>query len=656
MLADDPARPEADKLPLALRTQVVRQLSSTRYRRGVRQVMGRSALVVGNPSVANFGASFAGPNGQPLADPPPLAGAEEEAHAIARVLGGLGYTVRTEIGEDRQASDVMAALYRAPYRILHVSAHGVFDLPHRDGCSRSGIVLSDGLLITAAEIDAMETVPELVFLNCCHLAKVDIGRDGNKLAASIARQLIDIGVRCVVVAGWAVNDATAREFGETFYRELLMQRKSFGEAVFAARCAVWKGVGQDITWGAFQAYGDPGWRADPRLDGATPFGEQSYATPDEMLDELARARIEFARKRDRQSEREAKRQIDAIEQSLKRRCPPSWLALPQLQSALGATWRDVGQFERARAAYLAAIRSEDRVGYVPIRDIEQLANVEARLGERKGDIALVELALERLAKLDSLVGAPPDPELVPIVNVERSAIRGSAWKRKASIYARELLSGKLAPNAVKVTSEKMRAALAESVTAYREAEGAPGGAQFDPYTMLNRLALEALTPWPFPEARAQAIDLAQQCRKAAAAKLARSPDVWSAVMQPEALLMERLIEGRLGESGEGGNTALEEVAIAYAEGFANVPITPAQLDSVVTNLELLSRFFAALALAEPRGALARTAGRLLELTERIRPGRAPRGSRPAPQRSAAAPERQRRRPAKRAKRAARRRR
>ena len=41
---------------------------------------------------------------------------------------------------------------------------------------------SGGLLITAAEIEAMETVPELVFLNCCHVGKVDATvRDGNKL-------------------------------------------------------------------------------------------------------------------------------------------------------------------------------------------------------------------------------------------------------------------------------------------------------------------------------------------------------------------------------------------------------------------------------------------------------------------------------------------
>ena len=61
MLADDPSAPDDDKRPLALRTAVVRQLASSRFRRQVRQVMNRDALVVGNPSVEGFGAAFPRP-------------------------------------------------------------------------------------------------------------------------------------------------------------------------------------------------------------------------------------------------------------------------------------------------------------------------------------------------------------------------------------------------------------------------------------------------------------------------------------------------------------------------------------------------------------------------------------------------------------------
>ena len=44
----------------------------------------------------------------------------------------------------------------------------------------------------------------------------------------------------------------------------------------------------DITWGAFQAYGDPGWRIDPRADEGAGQDDGLYVSPDELLDELAR--------------------------------------------------------------------------------------------------------------------------------------------------------------------------------------------------------------------------------------------------------------------------------------------------------------------------------------------------------------------------------
>ncbi len=404
MLADAPGRGD-DGLPLALRTPVVRQLASTRFRRQVRQGSERTALVVGNPSVEGFGAAFPDPRHPEGTDPPALPGAEAEASAVAGVLGGLNYRVTQAIGADQRASEVLALLYRQPYRIVHISAHGVFDLLHRDGLRRSGVVLSDGLLITAAEIDAMETVPELVFLSCCHLGQVDATvRDGNRLAASVAGELIEIGVRCVVVAGWAVDDQLAQLFGETFYRSLLQLGLPFGDAVFEARRAVWTRKRDDITWGAFQAYGDPGWRAEPR-DAGVRSGKaaEPFVSPEELLDALASLRADLSRRR--QTERETRAQAQAVQHLLDTRCPPEWLALPPLQSALGATWRDLGRYEEARRAYLKAVQAQDRTGRVPISDIEQLAGVEARLGELSGDAGLIRRALQRMQQLDALVSA-----------------------------------------------------------------------------------------------------------------------------------------------------------------------------------------------------------------------------------------------------------
>jgi hypothetical protein len=660
MMADDPTRSQEDRRPLALRTAVVRQLTASRFRARVRQAMDRTALVIGNPSVEGFTIAFPGPKSRPAQPPPDLPNAKAEAEAVAGVLRSAGYTV-TPLLEGSKAIDVMGKLYAQPYRVLHISAHGVFDIRHVEGRRRSGVLLSDGLLITAAEVEAMETVPELVFLNCCHLGQVDdpTVRGGNKLAASIARELIQIGVRCVVVAGWAVNDAWARVFGEAFYEHLLLRRRPFGDAVFAARKAVWEANRTDVTWGAFQAYGDPGWLAEPRADDGGGAGRDGfYASPDELLDELARIRADFSRKRDRQGDRELQTQVDTVRRIIESRCPPAWPAMPEVQSALAATWRDLGRFEDARDAYRSAIQAEDKAGRVPIKDIEQLADIEARLGEQRearrraaaagaaeappgeqeeSPESLIDLAISRLETLDHLVSAQAhaaagDPAGMP-VNAERSALRGGAFKRKASLYAQRVLAREQpAPEKGDAERLKMLEALEASAEAYRRAEASPGDHRFRPYNALNRLALKALLPWETPADRGAAIALAQHCRLAAAQSYARRPNVWDAAMQAEAVLVEHLIDGSLGRTGDGGQSAFEEVVRAYEHAMSNVTIKPSQLDSLLSQMETLSTFYDALSVdaGERSKPLRRVADRLLELLQRLQPGRPPRRNRPTP--------------------------
>ncbi|MEO8545861.1 MAG: CHAT domain-containing protein, partial [Burkholderiaceae bacterium] len=649
MLADDPLRKDDDKRPLALRTAVVRQLSSTNFRRQVREGIDRTALVIGNPSSQGFVEAFPGTPQRPMTAPPALPGAESEAVAVAAVFQGLGYEVVQVIGDEAPAKDVLAALYRRPYRFMHISAHGVFDLLHNDGLRRSGVVLSDGLLITAAEIAAMETVPEVVFLNCCHLGKVEFGREGNKLAASVSRELIDIGVRCVVVAGWAVSDDKAQRFGEAFYEHLLLRRRPFGDAVFEARKVVWDLDKSDITWGAFQAYGEPGWLAEPRADGAGgPDIDDAYASPEELLDELARIRADLSRKRDRQDERASRAQAQRIERLLKGRCPPGWLDFPQLQSALGATWYDLNLLEKARTSYLLAVQAEDHVGQVPIRDIEKLANIEARLGERMGTLsgrtgtaddsesgqALIETAIGRLDGLNTLlsVRAQTGATLTPPFNAERSALLGSAYKRLAGLHAQRILGQHASAAELAVSVKGMTAALGASSAAYRAAEHNPGSGQFSPYLALNRLAIEALAPEAADSPRATAIEVARQCGNAAAQANTPDNDPWDKIMQADALLVERMLDGTLGSTGDAGLAVLNEVADAYELSLSNVIVKPSQIDSMVSQMELLSRFADALSLTgdpKRRLPLRRIADRLLDLAKRLHPGRNSRADRPA---------------------------
>ncbi|KQP23040.1 CHAT domain-containing protein [Pseudorhodoferax sp. Leaf267] len=664
MLADAPQRgpqcADDDRLPLALRTAVVRQFATTKFRRQLRESAGRNALVVGNPSVHGFTKAFPGTPDRPMAEPPKLGGAEAEALAVVAAFKGLGYDVVPEVGEDRNAKDVLAALYRRPYRFVHISAHGVFDLLHADGKRRSGVVLSDGLLITAAEIAAMEMVPELVFLNCCHLGKIEgraddpraqvaVGADGNKLAASVARELIDIGVRCVVVAGWAVSDLQAQRFGQGFYEHLLLRRETFGQAVFEARRLVWADDAKDITWGAFQAYGEPGWRAEPRADNAGgPGSDGTYSSPEEVLDGLARIRSELRRRPGQQDERELRARAKQVEQMLEQRCPAGWAGLPQLLSALGATWYDLQRFKQARTAYLAAVQAEDLDGRVPIRDIQTLANAEVRLGEKLGTLiqddpqsggtasgeALIRIAMKRLDGLDALIAARGDdlPAALHPVNTERSALRASAYKRLAGLYARRILAAGDAPAAQRAAwREAMVAALTATAAAYRAGDRDPDGARPSPYHALNRLAVQVLWPGIDAAGRAGALALASQCAEAVAQERSRGQDPWADVMQVEAELVASMLDGRLARTDDEGRAALEQLQRSYDDCLANVVVTPVQLDSMASQMELLSRCADALQMTgDPRGTdLVTLAGRLLELVRHLQPHGPARQDRPS---------------------------
>ncbi|MDM0011608.1 CHAT domain-containing protein [Variovorax sp. J22P168] len=652
MLTDPLFTPEAQGdgplLPLALCTPVVRQLSSSTFRRDVRQSLARNAYVIGNPSVQGFGLAFPDPANPGRQDPDALAGAEVEATAIATLFANMGYDVSRAIGADKLATDVLAKLYRKPYRILHVSAHGVFEQPHADGLRRSGVVLSGGLLITAAEIAAMESVPELVFLNCCHLGRIDPGsaagptvRDGNKLAASVARELMDIGVRCVVVAGWAVDDKLAQQFGEVFYQSLLQNRRPFGTAVFEARQALWAARPDNVTWGAFQAYGDPLWLAEAEADGAggASKGRSAFVSLDEMLDELARARVEASRRPDRPLDSDRQARIRAIEDARDRRCPPAWLRLPALQSALGATWRELGCHEQARQALMSAIQAVDLQGRVPIRDIEQLAAVEIELGaERAGQdfrsaegLPLVEQGLERLLSLDKLVAGPGlgAPGVSSAVNSDRYALLASGHKRRAVVFALQLLrAGGSAAQRERWTKGMGESAQA-GVLAYERAQGAPGDDSFRPYPALHGLALRiVLDDWNLADEAAAGVALARQCGLAVSRLHALGGDPWDVVLSPEAVLVERLRDGSLAAAGAVGDAALDEVLVAYRNAIEHLGPKVRHVDRTVEHMEMLAVLFDARFLLGAGPGYRRMADALLALVGQLRPGRTPRTGRP----------------------------
>jgi len=613
----------ADQEPLAVRASIIRQLSSSTFRRHVRQTLQPVAYVVGNPSTENFFTMFPDPDRRPTDGLDSLAGAEEEAEVVVEALSREGYQVESTIGQGRSALDVLTPLYQRPYRIVHIAAHGLFEAPAADGLARTGVVLSDGLLLGAAEISQMEIVPDLVFLNCCHLAQGSpMPVAYNRLAYSISRELIEIGVRCVIAAGWAVDDDAAYTFAETFYRAILRDKLQFGDAVFEARRETYQKHGSSITWGAYQTYGDPGWRVDPRAESSSHTSDLGkFVALEELVDQIRRVRLSIYRHSQAVTKTEAASILAQLKQLLNR-CPSGWLSHPAVSFELAQTYALLGDeyFEETCKLYSAAIVAEDKLGHVPIAAVEQLANLESRLAESKGDPDLAERAIARLHNLNKMAAGAGDTggdrhAAGSATNGERASLIASAYKRKAAIYARRIVTGDASAATIKGFNEAIDA----SLTAYQIASRKWSDTQFDPYPALNALSLRALEG-KYQAGLADCLGYAERANE----RFTRSPDVWSAVTAADAFLVGSLCQGDLGGEGVQYEKTFEQVYQRYADALSHLQVAPKDLESVAQQLCLLALFFEAKGAtrraAKRAKAAATTATRLRRLAGKILPG------------------------------------
>lgn len=575
----------ADDKPLALRLAVVRQLQAPRFRQQPRQTSSRVACVIGNPGSEGFYTQFVGEGIGGSTGLSSLDGAREEAERVLTLLDQHGYTCEPSI-EEENGVDIINKLYRHPYRLLHIAGHGVFEHRTRQGEHRTGVVLSGGLLITAAEIEAMEVVPELVFLNCCHLGTVKNEPVAfNRLAASVAGQLIEMGVRAVVACGWAVDDQPAMAFADSFYREML-NGTPFGAAVFLARKEAETTKPASNTWGAYQAYGDPSYQLEAPQSGASAgLGAAaivtrgwSLVTPLELIDRLQQleAHVQHGV---RQAESADPLLVEL--RDLLAATPASWLDQADVAVAVADIHRAFGGplLEEACHHYRAALRGQRGTDGPPLRAIARLADLEARLGERNGDERRVLAAIDRLRALirGASDGSAPrlDASLAEGPAVWQ-ALLGSAQKRLAALRSRALLASNLTgQDALQGVLEPLEA----SIAAYGLAGEASG-------QQLRRLALEAVrgldTPAD-PGATRQAKALQEEQRSHASTEGVFG----SAVALADALLVRHLVDRRLAADDAAGERAAHQVEEAYQDVFATLRGTPHDRQCVWEELSLL---------------------------------------------------------------------
>ncbi|WP_454868465.1 CHAT domain-containing protein [Pseudomonas farris] len=393
----DPGRPMAEEqAPWAIRSKLLRKLRTENYRE---QVLDANAdayvLVIGEPHTDTQRY-------------PRLPGARAEAHAIARLMESYlpADKVQSLIAEDTDpclkvdALAVTSALLAHDWRIVHIAGHGeppLFEaLPVLDNDAPTkrenqakmrdprGIVLSNNIFLGPREMKSMRVVPELVFINCCHLGAVDpakllkvahLNYDRPRFAATVAEELIAIGVRCVVVAGWAVEDGTASLFATQFYSQLLNGNR-FIDAVASARREAWKADPAGNTWAAFQCYGDPDWVFARALGDAN----QPASAPDQGFDSIASPQalvlaLEIAID-DSRYKKVPKTQVISMVETLESRFAHQWIEMGAVCEAFAQAWAEAGETERAIGWFERAIGAND--GSASLKASEQLGDLRAR--------------------------------------------------------------------------------------------------------------------------------------------------------------------------------------------------------------------------------------------------------------------------------------
>ncbi|MEO8600961.1 MAG: CHAT domain-containing protein [bacterium] len=564
--------------PLALERGVLRQLETHDYRERVEITAERTALLIGDPETGGFAT--------------PLPGAATEVRAVERSLSGAGFVVRSCIQSDPDA--ILTALHANAYRVLHLAGHGVHDFPVEPAANDSagscapagdtgatssartraprrvsGMVIGDRVFLTAAAVKQMRRVPELVFINCCHLARVDRAtplsaplQEGHfqRFAANIAAQFIEMGVRAVVAAGWAVDDAAAETFATAFYAHLL-RGTPFGTAVLRARNDTYDRHPGFNTWGAYQCYGDPAYTFVP--DGAA--GDD--ATPASPVAAVETLRdLEHVAQRARTCGPEEMGQFLQRLDHLASAIRPDWLLRGDILAALGIAYGELRRFDRAVLELRRALAAD---GSPSVAAIEQLANFESRaaIDLQKGvadglkgeqPAALVQGAIDRLTRLLELGRTG-----------ERLSLLGAAYKRQA-----QLTSG-----------DQRRAALKKMASCYREAHGPGEGERTftvgDPYPLLNWLTAEILYDWAGGKSGVDVARWLQEARGEGVKRDTRQPDFWAGTVAPDCDVLIHLLSGDLDQA-----TVRTSISTTYANLHRRAA-SPRELSSIVEQLEFL---------------------------------------------------------------------
>ncbi len=577
--------------PLAVAAGMIRQLKTEEHRVHPAHAPAPTAFVVGNPDLDGW-EGF-----------PDLPGAREEARLVSQLLLERGFDVLDAI--DAGGDTILHGLHRDAWRILHLAGHGAHEHPlapvvpeaspgsgSGPGGAQtkppapariSGMVIGRDTFLTPGDVEQMRWVPELVFINCCHLGKTlrSTPTPYHRLAANLALQFIRMGVKAVVAAGWAVDDGAANAFADTFYRQML-DGIQFGDAVRRAREEIWTRFPGVNTWGAYQCYGDPSFRL--RGEGAAPLrrARARYHDPAELVADLANLAELIRMERGERGEdpdtlAELRGRIDGHLAAVPGDRRDDWLQRADTAAAIGFAWGETRGYAEAVEWLEKALLAT--AGDCPVRALERYNDYRVRLvgeqwytlrGEPEGPAkedrrqALVGTIDESIAELAQVCRRAP--------TVERLSLLGAACMRLAWLTSDA--QGRLE------ALVNMEGYYAEAL---KRAEGQTDPRRF-PYRWLARLLAARIDPARAGDWQAA---LPDQCR--AMAELARTrgaeePSFQDSVAEADNALVGLIASAQIGTRPRGEEA--ERIAGLYRDAFGR-GASPQQIAWVRDRLDFL---------------------------------------------------------------------
>lgn len=245
--------------PLSIRRPVARQLR-TSYSPRPPEFPPRPeprALVIGDPAEGAHA----------------LEDSRFEALEVAALLRHVGFTVTLLIGAPEDGTGAGVVPNERPadlFEVVYLLSNGEFDLVHFSGhadfsdehADQTGWLFKGGMFLTPGDLESLERPPAIVVANACSSGVLARGRDAS-LVPGLADAFFRHGVYDYIGTAWQVENVPAVAFARAFYGALFGTRpgggavSTIGEAVLAARRALYQEKRFGNVWGAYQHYGDP---------------------------------------------------------------------------------------------------------------------------------------------------------------------------------------------------------------------------------------------------------------------------------------------------------------------------------------------------------------------------------------------------------------